>query len=104
MEEKYESVDADECDSWSSSDDGSVSYGATAGSISRGFSRNAEFKVANGTDHYVMIGTEEERQKDEGGATVKLDIPSVFGVEYTLPKKDHFVVSGIRWQRADFHR
>ena len=68
------------------------------------FQRYREFKVANGTDHCVMVGVQEDRVKDEGGENIKFDIAGVFGIAYKSPRKDNLIVSGIPWQRVDIHR
>ena len=105
LEDKYPSDDGGEYDSGSSSDGCLESYGAEA-ARSRGFSlsKSAKFKVANGTDNYVLIGTEEERQKDVGGTTVKMDIASQFGFAFTLPQKEISVPSGLRLEAVGIHR
>ena len=68
------------------------------------FERSLEFKIANGTDHYLLIGTQEERTKDEGGQAGQFGVAGVVSASFTASKKESAIFSGIRWQTADFHR
>ena len=68
------------------------------------FERILEFKIANATDHYLMVGTQEEKTNDEGGHSGKLAVAGVVSASFTASKKENLIFSGIRWQTADFHR
>ena len=68
------------------------------------FSKGKKVEIANGTDTYVLIGIQSERESRGGGEEYKIGLPGIVELELKRGKKEQEFISRVPWLRSQPHR